>query len=68
MNDTDIVIDVTLYKSSAEYDGVETKFLDSVKNGIYNIGKAPNPKNNPVGQFNNVQVIEVNSVFIVESC
>lgn len=50
---------VTLDKTSADYKDVETKFLVSVKNGIYNIGKAPDVANNPVGQFNNVKVHKV---------
>lgn len=50
---------VTLDKTSAEYREVEKKFLNSVKNGIYNTGKAPNCKVNPVGQFNKVKVHEV---------
>lgn len=60
MKDTEIVRVVTVDNTSAEYKGLETKFLDSVKKGIYNIGKAPNPANNPVGQFNNVKVHKVN--------
>lgn len=50
---------VTLDKTSAEYVDLERKFLDSVKNGIYNTGKAPNPANNPIGQFKKVKVHKV---------
>lgn len=50
---------VTLDKTSAEYVDLQRKFLDSVKNGIYNTGKSPNPANNPIGQFNKVKVHQV---------
>lgn len=52
---------VTLDKTSAEYREIEKKFLNSVKNGIYNTGKCPNPDPslNPVGQFDKVKVDEV---------
>ena len=64
MKDKEVVKVVTMDKSSAEYQGLETKFLDSVKNGDYNTGTAPymNHNNNPVGQFNNVKVIKVNAL------
>lgn len=55
---------VTLNKTSAEYVEVEKKFLFSVKNGIYNTGNAPNPVNNPVGQFNKVKVHKVNCIAV----
>ena len=60
MKDAEIVRVVAVDNTSAEYKGLETKFLHSVKKGIYNIGKAPNLANNPVGQFNNVKVHKVN--------
>ena len=62
MKDKEVIKVVTMDKTSAEYKGLETKFLDSVKNGVYNTGKARNMNhaNNPVGQFNNVQVTKVN--------
>lgn len=50
---------VTLDKTSAEYVDLQRKFLDSVKNGIYNTGKSSNPANNPIGQFNKVKVHQV---------
>lgn len=50
---------VTLDKTSAEYREVENKFLNSVKNGIYNTGKSPNPLHSLVGQFDKVKVHEV---------
>lgn len=62
MKDGETIKVVTLDKTSAEYKDLEKKFLVSVKNGIYNTGNAPNPANNPVGQFNNIQVNKVNSV------
>lgn len=55
----EIMRTVTLDKTSIEYVEVERKFLNSVKNGIYNTGKAPNPYNNPIGQFNEVTVHKV---------
>lgn len=62
MKDGETIKVVTLDKTSAEYQNLEKKFLDSVKKGIYNTGNAPNPANNPVGQFNNIQVNKVNSI------
>lgn len=62
MKDGETIKVVTLDKTSAEYQSLEKKFLDSVKNGIYNTGKAPNPANNPVGQFNKVKVNKVNCI------
>lgn len=62
MKDGETIKVVTLDKASAEYKDLEKKFLISVKNGIYNTGNAPNPANNPVGQFNNIQVNKVNSI------
>lgn len=50
---------VTLDKTSAEYVDLQRKFLDSVKNGIYNTGKTPNRANNPIGQFKKVKVHKV---------
>lgn len=62
MKDGETVKVVTLDKASAEYQGLEKKFLNSVKNGIYNTGNAPNPANNPVGQFNNVQITKIERI------
>lgn len=62
MKDGENIKVVTLDKASTEYQDLEKKFLDSVKNGIYNTGKAPNPLNNPVGQFNKVKVNKVNCI------
>ena len=61
MKDSDVVRVFTLDKWSPEYKGLERKFLDSVKNGGYNTGKARNMnhRNNPVGQFNQVNVCKV---------
>lgn len=55
---------VTLDKTSAEYVELEKQFLFSVKNGIYNTGKAPNPAFHPVGQFNKVKVHKVNCIAV----
>lgn len=62
MKDGETIKVVTLDKASAEYQNLEKKFLDSVKNGIYNTGNAPNQANNPVGQFNKVKVNKVNCI------
>lgn len=62
MKDGESIKVVTLDKASTEYQDLEKKFLDSVKNGIYNTGKAPNQANNPVGQFNKVKVNKVNCI------
>lgn len=61
MEDSDVVRVFTLDEWSPEYKGLERKFLDSVKNGVYNTGRAPNMNHtsNPVGQFNQVNVCKV---------
>ncbi|XP_056005276.1 protein mono-ADP-ribosyltransferase PARP14-like isoform X3 [Ostrea edulis] len=62
MQDTENIKVITLLPSSTEYTDIEKKFINSVKTGIYNIGKAPNPANNPVGQFNNVKITKIERI------
>ena len=60
MKDSEICKVVKLDKTTSEYKIIERKFLDSVKKGVFNTGKAPKPAANPIGQFNNIQVTQVN--------
>ncbi|XP_061194327.1 protein mono-ADP-ribosyltransferase PARP14-like [Saccostrea echinata] len=62
MKDNENIKVVTLLPSSTEYQDIEKRFLSGVKTGIYNTGNAPNPLNNPVGQFNNVKVNKIERI------
>ncbi|KAK3094771.1 hypothetical protein FSP39_006012 [Pinctada imbricata] len=70
MKDTETVKVVPLQPSSQEYQHIEKKFVDSVKNGVYNTKcgnypgnkRTPTAADHPIGQFNNVKVMKIERI------